>query len=112
MLNLFRFFDDVPFCASSEFQQFPIGEQFFIDSVRSGFKALPPDQQSRSQAEVQGFVGQEATHGRIHSAQAQRDQGIHAWNQSVLSAVSHVPLAASRDRPWWASVDASRTSAR
>ncbi|MED5619400.1 metal-dependent hydrolase [Ideonella sp. BN130291] len=45
---------------------FPVGEQFFIDAVRLGFKALPPGQQARFQAEVQGFVGQEATHRRIH----------------------------------------------
>lgn len=61
---------------------FPIGEQFFIDSVRNGFKALPPDQQSRWQAEVQGFVGQEATHRRIHSlfnAQIERHGLVNAW---------------------------------
>lgn len=46
---------------------FPIGEQFFIDSVRLGLKALPPEQQARWQAEVQGFIGQEATHRRIHA---------------------------------------------
>lgn len=46
---------------------FPVGEQFFIDSVRNGFKALPADQQERFRAEVQGFVGQEATHRRLHS---------------------------------------------
>jgi hypothetical protein len=46
---------------------FPVGEQFFIDSVRGGLKALPPEQQPRFQAEVQGFVGQEATHRRIHA---------------------------------------------
>jgi predicted metal-dependent hydrolase len=45
---------------------FPLGEQFFIDSVRDGFKALPPDQQARFQSEVQGFIGQEATHRRLH----------------------------------------------
>jgi uncharacterized protein len=45
---------------------FPVGEQFFIDSVRDGFKALPPDRQERFRAEVQGFVGQEATHRRLH----------------------------------------------
>jgi predicted metal-dependent hydrolase len=45
---------------------FPIGEQFFIDSVRAGFKALPPDRQEPLRDEVQGFVGQEATHRRIH----------------------------------------------
>ena len=46
---------------------FPVGEQFFIDSVRNGFRALPPEQQDRFRAEVQGFVGQEATHRRLHS---------------------------------------------
>src|SRR5215218_2920217 len=46
---------------------FPIGEQFFIDSVRDGFKALPPHKQEQFRAEVQGFVGQEATHRRLHS---------------------------------------------
>jgi predicted metal-dependent hydrolase len=46
---------------------FPVGEQFFIDSVRGGFKALPPAQQERFKAEVQGFVGQEATHRRLHA---------------------------------------------
>ena len=45
---------------------FPVGEQFFIDSVRNGFKGLPPDQQERCRAEVQGFIGQEATHRRVH----------------------------------------------
>lgn len=46
---------------------FPVGEQFFIDSVRSGFKALPACEQERFRAEVQGFIGQEATHRRLHS---------------------------------------------
>jgi predicted metal-dependent hydrolase len=46
---------------------FPVGEQFFIDSVRDGFKALPPDLQAKHQADVQGFIGQEATHRRLHS---------------------------------------------
>src|SRR3954471_5407160 len=46
---------------------FPIGEQFFIDSVRDGFKALPPHRQDDFRAEVQGFIGQEATHRRLHS---------------------------------------------
>jgi len=46
---------------------FPVGEQFFIDSVRNGFKALPPEQQEPFRAEVQGFIGQEATHRRLHA---------------------------------------------
>ncbi|HWP18911.1 MAG TPA: metal-dependent hydrolase [Burkholderiaceae bacterium] len=46
---------------------FPVGEQFFIDSVRQGLKGLPDLPRSRFEREVQGFVGQEATHRRIHA---------------------------------------------
>lgn len=46
---------------------FPAGEQFFIDSVRDGLKALPPERQQAFAREVQGFIGQEATHRRIHA---------------------------------------------
>jgi predicted metal-dependent hydrolase len=46
---------------------FPLGEQFFIDSVRNGFKALPAVEQAKFRDEVQGFVGQEATHRRLHT---------------------------------------------
>jgi predicted metal-dependent hydrolase len=46
---------------------FPVGEQFFIDSVRNGLKVLPDAERERFAAEVQGFVGQEATHRRIHA---------------------------------------------
>jgi predicted metal-dependent hydrolase len=45
---------------------FGVGEQFFIDSVRNGFNALPPDLQEKYREEVKGFVGQEATHRRLH----------------------------------------------
>lgn len=46
---------------------FPVGEQYFMDSVRAGLQQLPPQDQARFATEVQGFVGQEATHRRIHS---------------------------------------------
>ncbi len=46
---------------------FPIGEQYFMDSVRAGLKTLPEEARARWAAEVQGFVGQEATHRRIHA---------------------------------------------
>ncbi|MBI5258481.1 MAG: metal-dependent hydrolase [Burkholderiales bacterium] len=45
---------------------FPVGEQYFIDSVKAGLQALPPEQRERFEAEVKGFIGQEATHRRIH----------------------------------------------
>lgn len=46
---------------------FPRGEQYFIDSVRNGLKALPEAARARHAIEVQGFIGQEATHRRIHA---------------------------------------------
>lgn len=46
---------------------FPLGEQYFMDSVRAGLKTLPAEEQQRLASEVQGFVGQEATHRRIHA---------------------------------------------
>ena len=46
---------------------FPVGEQFFMDSVRNGLAQLPPEQHARFDAEVRGFIGQEATHRRIHA---------------------------------------------
>ncbi len=45
---------------------FPVGEQYFIDSVRAGLKTLPDAERERLAAEVQGFIGQEATHRRLH----------------------------------------------
>ena len=45
---------------------FPVGEQYFIDSVRGALKALPEAQRDRFAAEVQAFIGQEATHRRLH----------------------------------------------
>jgi hypothetical protein len=46
---------------------FPRGEQFFIDSVRAGLKALPEAERAVHAVEVQGFIGQEATHRRLHA---------------------------------------------
>ncbi len=46
---------------------FVVGEQYFIDSVRKGLKELPEDKRAQFSTEVAGFIGQEATHRRIHS---------------------------------------------
>lgn len=65
---------------------FPFGEQFFIDSVREGFKELPPAQQERFRAEVQGFIGQEATHRRLHSlynAHLEKQGLVNQWEPRV-----------------------------
>src|SRR3982750_4491009 len=46
---------------------FPVGEQFFIDSVKTGVSMLPPARQPAWDAELRGFVGQEATHRFLHA---------------------------------------------
>ena len=75
---------------------FPVGEQFFIDSVRKGLAALPPDLQQRFKPEVQGFIGQEATHRRIHAlfnAHLEKQGLVNEWaarsleNQKMLDGV-------------------------
>lgn len=61
---------------------FPFGEQFFIDAVRNGFKALPEPKQEPFRREVQGFVGQEATHRRLHAlynAHLEKQGLVNAW---------------------------------
>ncbi len=45
---------------------FPVGEQFFIDSLRRAQHELTPAQQSQFADELKGFIGQEATHRRLH----------------------------------------------
>ncbi|TXL66207.1 metal-dependent hydrolase [Zeimonas arvi] len=71
---------------------FPVGEQFFIDAVRNGHKALPPEERARLDEEVKGFVGQEATHRRLH--------GLFNDHLEKLGYVNHWgPRAARRIAP-------------
>ena len=70
---------------------FPVGEQFFIDAVKDGLKALPPGEQEKYRAEVQGFIGQEATHRRIHSlfnAQLARQGLVNAWEPRAAARLA------------------------
>ena len=46
---------------------FPVGEQFFIDSVRDGIASLGAEAPAPLAADVRAFVGQEATHRRLHA---------------------------------------------
>ena len=67
---------------------FPSGEQFFIDAVRNGAKALPDEARERFKAEVQGFIGQEATHRRIHAlfnAHLQQQGLDNAWEPRAVA---------------------------
>lgn len=72
---------------------FPIGEQFFIDAVKDGFRMLPPERQEKYRSEVQGFAGQEATHRRIHSlfnAQLARQGLVNAWEVRAAERLKHM----------------------
>ena len=66
---------------------FPFGEQFFIDAVRAAVPTLSPEEQQRRQAEVRGFIGQEATHRRIHAlfnAQLEKQGLVDRWTPRAM----------------------------
>jgi predicted metal-dependent hydrolase len=86
---------------------FPVGEQFFIDSVRNGFKALPPERQDQFRAEVQGFIGQEATHRRLHSlynAHLERLGLVNAWD---ARARERLKMLEGQDVRHWLAITAA-----
>ena len=66
---------------------FPAGEQFFIDAIRGGIAKLPPEAAARFLPELQGFVGQEATHRRIHARfneHLARQGHVNAWEGRIV----------------------------
>ncbi len=70
---------------------FPVGEQFFLDSVRDGLKQLPEEEQALFKEEVKGFIGQEATHRRLHALYNRHltDQGmVNHWEQRALKRIA------------------------
>ncbi|HJV95941.1 MAG TPA: metal-dependent hydrolase [Albitalea sp.] len=80
---------------------FPVGEQFFIDSVRAGVKALPPEQRQRFEPECLSFIGQEATHRRIHelfNGQLEQQGHVNAWGPRALKRIRR--LAGVDVRHW------------
>ena len=61
---------------------FPVGEQSFIDAVRNGLQALPGQERERLRAEAQAFIGQEATHRRLHdlyNRHLEQQGQVNAW---------------------------------
>jgi predicted metal-dependent hydrolase len=46
---------------------FPVGEQYFIDSLKNGAKKLAPTDRGAFDEALRGFVGQEATHRHLHA---------------------------------------------
>lgn len=66
---------------------FPVGEQFFIDSVRGGFRQLPAARQAEMKEAIDGFIGQEATHRKIHglfNRHLEKQGLVNAWAPRVL----------------------------
>lgn len=45
---------------------FPIGEQFYMVSLRQGLRSLPEELQIKYEKTVKDFVSQEASHAKIH----------------------------------------------
>ena len=76
---------------------FPQGEQYFMDSVRAGLKTLSPEKQAAFAEEVQGFVGQEATHRRIHALFNEHLHSMGFYNQIEVRAAARTAKHAHRD---------------
>jgi predicted metal-dependent hydrolase len=78
---------------------FPVGEQFFIDAVRRGVASLPESERATFDAPLRGFVGQEATHRRIHerfNAHLER-QGLHnTWAERARARLARFQGADAR----------------
>lgn len=78
---------------------FPFGEQFFIDSVRAVAETLTVEARTALQAEIKGFVGQEATHRRIHSlfnAHLERQGLVDAWTPRITGRLRRLEGADPR----------------
>lgn len=72
---------------------FPAGEQFFIDAIRQALAAAPAEVQARFADEVRGFVGQEATHRRIHqrfNAHLETQGLVNRWEPRILRRVKRL----------------------
>jgi hypothetical protein len=72
---------------------FPVGEQFFIDSVRNGLQALPAEPRARFETEARGFIGQEATHRRIHglfNTHLARQGLVNHWEPRALKRMKRL----------------------
>ncbi|MDD0814627.1 metal-dependent hydrolase [Curvibacter sp. HBC28] len=75
---------------------FPVGEQFFIDSVREALKKLPEAPEHEAlRRQIQGFIGQEATHRRVHGLYNEQlaQQGLvnrwQHWAQKRIDRTRH-----------------------
>ncbi len=86
---------------------FPLGEQFFIDSVRLGLKDLPEAERARFEREVQGFIGQEATHRRIHglfNGHLEAQGHVNTWERRIASRLAQLEGVQARH---WVAITAA-----
>jgi predicted metal-dependent hydrolase len=80
---------------------FPAGEQFFIDSVRMGVAQLPEAERGRWDEEVRGFIGQEATHRRVHelfNGHLAAQGHVNRWDGRITAR--RAQLAGAPARAW------------
>lgn len=78
---------------------FPQGEQFFIDSLRDGVAALPAAERARLAIDVPGFIGQEATHRRIHglfNAHLAEQGHVNSWQGRIAARIRRLDGADPR----------------
>lgn len=72
---------------------FPVGEQYFIDSVRAGLALLPQTAEHAPLRDmIQGFIGQEATHRHIHglyNAQLEQQGLVNHWQHWANWRIRH-----------------------
>jgi uncharacterized protein len=83
---------------------FPIGEQYFIDSLRAGVQALPEQQRPQWTAALKEFIGQEAIHRNLHgkfNAGLQQHYLVNHWaarserrllRRQTMTALNHVAV--------------------
>ena len=88
---------------------FPAGEQVFIDSVRMGLARLAqrdPEAHARFEAEARGFIGQEATHRRVHelfNAHLATQGLVNRWEPRIHRRLARLRrLAGDEPRAWLA----------
>lgn len=87
---------------------FPAGEQLFIDAVKMGLAGLDEAGRARFAAEVQGFIGQEATHRRVHqryNQQLARQGYVNHWEGRIRHRIA--TQLQGRDARAWLGVTAA-----
>jgi predicted metal-dependent hydrolase len=92
---------------------FPAGEQTFIDSVRMGLARLAqrdPQAHARFEAEARGFIGQEATHRRVHelfNAHLAGQGLVNHWEPRIHRRLARLKRLAGDDPRAWLAVTAA-----